>query len=190
MAPPGEKGRYTFADCLTWDENDHAELIGGKIDMMAPPSRVHQKISGELFRQLANFLEGKNVKCMLPPSQCAFLKKARTRPRTWIQWWNRIFPLCATTTSWTATAARVRRTWWWKSGAPSTQRHDRLIKLNLYQRAGVREYWILNPEERTAQVFLLQNGQLLPWEVYGTQDVGKVNVLDGCFVELSKVFAE
>ena len=46
--------------------------------------------------------------------------------------------------------------------SPSTQRHDRLVKLDLYQRAGVREYWILSPEERTAQVFLLQNGQLLP----------------------------
>ena len=29
MAFPAEKGRYTFADCLTWDENDRAELIGG-----------------------------------------------------------------------------------------------------------------------------------------------------------------
>ena len=52
MALPGGKGRYTFADCLTWDENDHAELIGGEIVMMAPLSRVHQKISGELFGSL------------------------------------------------------------------------------------------------------------------------------------------
>ena len=54
----------------------------------------------------------------------------------------------------------------------------------------IGSYWIISPEEKTAQVFLLQNGLLLPWEVYGPQDVGKVNVLDGCFVELSKVFAE
>ena len=54
MALPAEKGRYTFADCLTWDENDRAELIGGEIVMMAPTSRVHQKICGELFRQIAN----------------------------------------------------------------------------------------------------------------------------------------
>lgn len=118
MAPPGEKGRYTFADCLTWDENDHAELIGGKIVMMVPPSRVHQKISGELFRQLANFLEGKKCEVYAAPFAVRLFEKARTRPRTWIQWWNRIFPLCATTTSWTATAARVRRTWWWKSSHP------------------------------------------------------------------------
>ena len=72
--------------------------------------------------------------------------------------------------------------------SPSTQRHDRLVKLDLYQRAGVREYWIVSPEEKTVQVFLLNDGLLRPHEVYGKEDIAKVNVLDGCFVELSKVF--
>ena len=44
------------------------------------------------------------------------------------------------------------------------------------------------PEERTVQVLLLQNGLLLPHELYGAQDVAKVNILDGCFIELNKVF--
>ena len=82
MALPAEKGRYTFADCLTWDENDHAELIGGEIVMMAPTSRVHQKISGELFRQLANFLEGKKCEVYAAPLPCACLRKTETNPRT------------------------------------------------------------------------------------------------------------
>ena len=53
MALPAENRRYTFADCLAWDESDRAEVINGEIVMMAPPSRVHQEICGELFRQLA-----------------------------------------------------------------------------------------------------------------------------------------
>ena len=67
-------------------------------------------------------------------------------------------------------------------------RHDRLIKLNLYQRAGAREYWIVSPEEQTAQVFLLRDGLLLPHEVYDRSAVAKAATLDGCFVELEKVF--
>ena len=74
--------------------------------------------------------------------------------------------------------------------SPSSRRHDRLVKLGLYQRAGVREYWIVNPEEKTVQVLLLENGNLLPHEEYGQDSVAKVNVLSGCFIELSKVFAE
>ncbi len=55
MALPAEKQRYTFADVLTWEENDRIELIDGEAYMMALPSRIHQKISGEIFRQLANY---------------------------------------------------------------------------------------------------------------------------------------
>ena len=74
--------------------------------------------------------------------------------------------------------------------SPSTRRHDRLVKLGLYQKAGVLEYWIVDPENKSVQVFLLNKGLLLPEEDYGQEDIAKVNVLDGCFVELSKVFPE
>lgn len=75
--------------------------------------------------------------------------------------------------------------------SPSTQRHDQLVKLNLYQRAGVQEYWIVDPENRTVRVLLQTgNGIFQTREVYGQEDVAKVNVLDGCFIELSKVFSE
>lgn len=73
--------------------------------------------------------------------------------------------------------------------SPTTQRTDRLVKLNLYQRAKVKEYWIVSPEEKTVQVFLL-NGELFqPHEVYSAGEIAKVNCLEGCFIELSKVFA-
>ena len=72
--------------------------------------------------------------------------------------------------------------------SPSTQRHDRLTKLNLYQRAGVGEYWIVNPEDRTVQVMLLENGIYRVTDVRTAGDVIKVNSLEGCYLELEKVF--
>ena len=42
MALPAEEMRYTFADYLTWDEDDHIELIYGYPYMMSPPLRIHQ----------------------------------------------------------------------------------------------------------------------------------------------------
>ncbi len=74
--------------------------------------------------------------------------------------------------------------------SPSSLWHDRLVKPGLYQRAGVREYWIVNPDEKAVQVLLLEDGKLLPHEEYGRDGVAKVNALDGCFIELSKVFSE
>ena len=67
MAQPAEKARYTFADVLTWNENERIEIINGEAVMMAPPSRVHQEISGEIFRQLANYLEGKRCRVYAAP---------------------------------------------------------------------------------------------------------------------------
>ena len=63
------------------------------------------------------------------------------------------------------------------------------MKLNLYQEAGVREYWIVDPMSKSVQVFLLDSeGLLRIHEVYGRTDVAMVNVLDRCFIVLSKVF--
>jgi Uma2 family endonuclease len=74
--------------------------------------------------------------------------------------------------------------------SPSTRRHDRVVKLDLYQRAGVREYWIVNPDEKTVQVMLLKDGYLLPVEDYSREDTASVNILEDCTIELSKVFTE
>ena len=72
--------------------------------------------------------------------------------------------------------------------SPSTQCHDRLTKYNLYERAGVPEYWIVSPEERTVQVSTLVDGRYRVQELYTAEAVAKVNTLSGCFIELPKVF--
>ena len=59
MATLTKQNRYTFADYLTWEEDERIEIIHGEIFLMSSPSSTHQEISMELSRQLANFLEGK-----------------------------------------------------------------------------------------------------------------------------------
>ena len=82
MALPAEKPRYTFADVLTWDEDERVEIIDGEAIMMAPvPARVHQEISGELFRQLANYLRGKKCK-VYAASMSVCLRRMETIQRT------------------------------------------------------------------------------------------------------------
>ena len=101
MAMPAEKARYTFADCLTWEENERIEIINGEAVMMALPSRTHQEISGAMFAQLYNFLEGKNAGCMRPRSlSSSSIGTGRPR-KTLTQWSSLTCPLCATETNWT-----------------------------------------------------------------------------------------
>ena len=191
MALPAEKARYTFADCLTWDENESIEIINGEAFMMATPSRIHQKISGELFRQLANYLEGKKCEVYSAPFGVRLFEQDGDRPED-------VDTVVEPDISVVCDRSKLD-----KHGckgapdliveilSPSTLRHDRLVKLNLYQRAGVREYWIADPENRSVMVFLPDsNGSFRLREDYGWEDVAKVNVLDGCFIELNKVFSE
>lgn len=190
MALPARKTQATFADCLAWDEKEQAEIINGEIFMMAPPSRVHQEISGELFRQLANFLEGKRCKVYPAPFAVRLFEKDGDRPED-------VDTMVEPDVSVVCDKSKLD-----KHGckgapdlvveilSPSTQRHDRLVKLGLYQRAGVREYWIVNPEDKTVQVMLLNSGDLQLHEIYRQEDVARVNILEGCFIDLAKVFSE
>lgn len=74
--------------------------------------------------------------------------------------------------------------------SPSTQRHDRLTKFNLYQRAGVREYWIVDPANRAVQSFVLEDGRYSVKEFGTVGDKMRVNVLEDCVIDLSEVFPE
>ena len=190
MAVPAEKKmKYTLADCLAWEEGTRGEIIDGEAVMMAPPSTAHQLISMELARQLANFLEGRKCRVLPAPFAVRLFERAGDKPED-------VQTVVEPDLSVVCDSAKLDK--YGCRGAPdlvvevlspSTQRHDRLVKLDLYQRAGVREYWIVSPEEQTVQVLLLRGGLLLPHELYGPEDIAKVNVLEGCFVELSKVFA-
>ncbi len=190
MALPAEKARYTFADVLTWDENERAEIIDGEAVMMAPPSRIHQEILTEITRQLANFLEGKRCKVYPAPFAVRLFEKDGDSPDDVDTMVEPDISIVCDRDKLDKHGCKGAPDMVVEILSPSTQRHDRLVKLDLYQRAGVREYWIVNPEDQTVQVFTLSNGLLLPHEVYDRGSVAKVNVLDGCFIELSKVFPE
>ena len=74
--------------------------------------------------------------------------------------------------------------------SPSTQRQDRFTKFSLYQRAGVREYWIVDPENKFVQSFWLEDGRYAVKEFGAAGDKMRVNVLEDCVIDLSEVFPE
>ena len=191
MALPTEQRRYTFADVLTWDEDERAEIINGEVIMMSPPpSRAHQEISGEMFRQLANYLEGKKCRVYHAPFAVRLFEKDGDSPEDVETMVEPDISIVCNPSKLDKHGCKGAPDMVVEVLSPSTRRHDRLVKLGLYQRAGVREYWIVDPGNKTVQVLTLTNGLLLPHEVYERDGVAKVNVLDGCFVELSKVFSE
>ena len=192
MPLPAKNTRYTFADCLAWGGDERIEVIDGEAFLMAPaPSRVHQEVSGELFRQLANYLEGKKCRVYHAPFDVRLFEQEGDTPENVTTVVQPDITVVCDLGKLDDRGCRGAPDLVIEILSPSTQRHDRLVKLGLYQRAGVREYWIVNPEDRTVQVMLQDiHGVLQLQEVYDRQGVAKVNVLDGCFIDLGKVFSE
>ena len=189
MPLPASKGRYTFADCLTWDERDRIEILEGEAVMMSPPTRAYQEILMEMARQIANFLEGKKCKVYPAPFAVHLFEKPGDAPDDVDTMVEPDISVVCDNSKLDSHGCKGAPDMVVEILSPSTRRHDRLVKLGLYQKAGVQEYWIADPENQTVQVFLLDDsGALRLHEDYGRNDIAKVNVLDGCFVELSKVF--
>ena len=70
-----------YADYLTWPEDERIEIIDGVPYMQATPSPEHQLISGELFRQFANYLQGKSCKVYYAPFSNLTLPLSVTNPK-------------------------------------------------------------------------------------------------------------
>ena len=175
MALPAKQEHYTYADYLLWEGPERYELIDGEAVMLSAPTTVHQLISAELMRQLTNYLEGKKCLAVAAPFDVRLFEREGDRPedvQTVVQ--PDISIICD----------RDKLDERGCKGAPdlvievlspSTERHDRSVKFNLYERAGVREYWLVDPENRTIEQHLLQNGRLELHTVYVSYSEEELN---------------
>jgi Uma2 family endonuclease len=72
--------------------------------------------------------------------------------------------------------------------SPSTARNDKVVKLNKYQNAGVREYWIVEPDTQTVLICVLDAGGRYIFSSYDDTGRAPVSVLPGCEIDLGAVF--
>jgi len=150
----------------------------------------HQRISRELSRQFSNYLAGKKCEVFSAPFGVRLFEEEGDAPED-------VDTMVEPDLSVVCDEDKLDK--YGCKGAPdliieilspSTRRYDRITKLNLYQRAGVREYWIVDPETKDVQTFLLDTGRYFVKD-YGTaEDKLKVEVLEDCVIDLSTVFPD
>lgn len=189
MAVPAEKSQYTFADVLTWNDVERVEIIGGEVYLMSPPPiREHQRISGEIFAQIHAYLKGKQCEVYAAPFAVRPFEQDGDTPEDVDTMVEPDITVVCDPSKLDKHGCKGAPDMVVEILSPSSRRHDRLVKLGVYQRAGVKEYWIVDPDSKSVQVLTLTNGLLLPHEDYGREDLAKVNVLEDCVINLSEVF--
>lgn len=159
--------RYTYADYVQWAGDERWELIDGVPFCMSPaPTLVHQRIVLALGRRFSECLDGLRCEAMVAPVDVRLPegKQSDAEIDTVVQ--PDVIVVCDPKK---VDGAGVR-------GAPdlvvevispSTRSRDKVEKLELYRRHGVREYWIVDPATMEIAVFALaSNGVWLPPAVH------------------------
>ena len=146
--PLPKSNTYTIDDIYALPEGQRAELIDGQIYDMAPPSPMHQELVMELSATLRDYIKKNGGPCKVYPAPFAVFLNEDDR--------NYVEPDISVICD----SSKVDNRGY--QGAPdiiieivspSSQRMDYLTKLFKYRTAGVREYWIANPLQRTVQVY-------------------------------------
>ena len=190
MSPLPQERWYSYADLLAWDEDIRYELYDGLPMAMASPTDVHQEISGELHWQLENYLRGKPCRVYYSPLDVRLFERDGDRPEAVDTMVEPDISVICDLDKLDEIGCKGAPDLVIEILSPSTTRHDRFTKFNLYQQAGVREYWIVDPASQSVQVFVLEGGYYVAKDFGAVGDKIRVNVLEDCSIDLSQVFPE
>lgn len=145
MPFPIEKQVYTYADYLSWEEGDRLELIEGTPVMMVPPSTAHQAILMEISRQIANYLEGKACKVFPAPFAVRLFSDKDTPDGDVNTVVEPDITIVCDLDKLDKRGCNGAPDAVIEILSPSIAKYDRFTKLHLYRKAGVKEYWIVDP---------------------------------------------
>jgi Uma2 family endonuclease len=148
--------QYTYADYLTWLDDKRRELINGFVKLMSPvASKMHQLISGNLHGILWDYLRQKNCRVFHPPFEVRIIEKGKKED-------NEIKTVLQPDIFIVRDMAKLD-----EKGClgtpdmvieivtPFSAKKDTKDKYNIYEQAGVNEYWLVYPHEQTVHVFVL-----------------------------------
>lgn len=168
-------GDYTIEDYRALPDEQRVELIDGYFYDMAAPTTFHQLMAGEVYRQIANYIMDEGGACT--PFISPIDVQLDNDEKTMIQ--PDVIIVCKP-------EQIVRRN---IMGAPDfvlevispgTKRRDYVMKLSKYEKAGVREYWIVDPYKKRVMVYAFQS-EVSP-SIYPIDAQIPVNIYDGKLV--------
>lgn len=179
MALPKEDIK-TIADIEALPEGTRAELIDGELFFATAPTIAHQNIVSFLHGTIWSYIKSKIGKCRVFPSPFDVQLNADDV-------YNLVQPDIVIVCDRDKLSGGKRcigaPDWVIEVVSPSTKAQDYIVKLNKYQTAGVREYWIIDPEKKRIMVYKFETQD---YDMYSFNDTIRV----GIYPDLEINFAE
>ena len=170
---------YTLEDIYSLPDNTRAELVDGHIYYMAPPSRKHQRLLLSLSRAIADYIDQKGGNCEIDIAPFAVFLNQDAK--------NYVEPdICVIcdNNKLTDNGCVGAPDWIIEIVSPSSYRMDYYTKLFKYRTAGVREYWIVDPDKNRILVYNFEQENV---EEHSFHDIIKAGIYDDCFIDFSKL---
>ncbi|MCP4153052.1 MAG: Uma2 family endonuclease [bacterium] len=189
LAAKKEIQKFTYGDYLKWDDGERWEIIDGLAYNMSPaPKRIHQIILGNLYFHLRTLLSGKPCDVYLAPFDVR-LPMGNEREEDIGNVVQPDLSVICDPKKLDENGCIGAPDFVIEIVSPGSQRRDKLEKYNLYEMAGVKEYWLVWPEGQMVDVFLMEpEGTFGRSKTYTEKNTIKINVLKNMSIDLSKVF--
>jgi Uma2 family endonuclease len=177
--------RYTYADYLEWEGPERYQLINGEVFQMASPSVAHQALLMGLSSKFDNWLQGKPCKVFASPLDVRLFPKKDNSDNTVVQ--PDLLVVCDKDKLGKGSV----------NGAPdliieivspSNTHSEMFLKFHYYMKAEVREYWMIDPQEKKALVHIYDNGHYVS-TAYDENGCISVTVLPGLNIVLEDLWA-
>jgi len=184
VRPTGVK--LTYDDYVLFpDDGMRHELIDGEHYVTPSPNRKHQKVSGNLFLLIGSWLEQHPIgQVYYAPFDVVFSKFDVVEPDLLYMSNERATEVLTHANVQGAPEIVI------EIGSPGTRKRDETIKRRLYERAGVTEYWIVDPERDVVRVYCRGGGEFdRPIELRSeSADVLTTTLLPGLNLPLTRIF--
>ncbi len=183
-------GSYTYADYLTWQLDEMVELIRGKVfRQAAAPRRIHEELTVALVTRIHGFLKGGSCKVYTAPFdvRLPISSKDPNKIDTVVQ-----PDLCVVCDPEKLDELGC-------VGAPDliveilspgNNKKELQLKYEVYETSGVKEYWVVHPDERTLLIYTLESCNYRPSRLFTLGDRVASQALPGFELDLDEVFGE
>ena len=169
---------YTLDDIYALPDGERAELIDGQIYYMAPPSRKHQEILGRLYRTIADYIDSKGGSCK--PYIAPFAVFLNGDDKNYVE--PDISVICKPDKL-NDKGCNGAPDWIIEIVSPGSRKMDYYTKLFKYRTAGVREYWIVDPDKNRVTVYNFESEDT---SEYTFSEIAKAGIYEDLMIDFSQ----
>ena len=187
--PLRDPGRHRYGEYLHWPEDQRYELIDGLAYAMAPaPTRQHQRLVAELLREIADALDDSACEVNVAPFDVR-LPDADEADADIANVVQPDITVVCDVAKLDDRGCRGAPDWLIEVLSPATADHDQVRKLALYERHGVREYWLVHPVDLVVTIYRLSDGHYQRPDVQELEGRSACHACPGVEIDWARVLS-